>query len=410
MRRHDRRVVVTGVGPVAPIGLGREEFWSAAASGVSGTSALSELPLSFPIESLRSRVVGRVKLATNNTEPRHIGLARAAMRLALQDAGLESLDHLSSSLVMGTAVAATAEMEKAYLGLWDRERRDQQIGDTPLLPMVVFQTMADVLAAESSCHGAVLTVSTGCTAGIDAIGMSFDLVRSGRADVVLTGASEAPLTPVVFAAFDAIGALTQRNERPQAASRPFDAGRDGFVLGEGAACLVLEERGHAMRRGAPIYAEIEGFASLCNGYHMTDLPADGAAMACCMEAALQDADLAAGEIDYINAHGSSTLQNDLCETNAVKRVLGAQAYDVAVTSLKSMTGHALGASNALEIANCALSLQRQFLCPTINFERAGEGCDLDYVPNSGRSARLKHLFKLSSGFSGIHSVLVMARP
>lgn len=408
IRPGERRVVISGIGPVTPIGTGRDEFWDAASRGHSGTSALEELPLGFPVDSLRSRVVARVPISFAGREPRHMQLAKTAMRLALRDAGLASLADVASAVVVGTAVAATTEMESTYLGLWNGETIDESSTEEPLVPMLAFHTMAHELARACRCSGPVLTTATGCTAGIDAIGTAFSMVRSCEADVVLTGASEAPITPVVYAAFDVIGALTRQNDRPRRASRPFDAERDGFVLGEGAACLVVEELGHALARGANIYAEITGFASLSNGYHMTDLPADGSALAECIHLAMEDAALEAVDVDHVSAHGSSTPQNDLCETNAVKRVLGAHAQRITMTSLKSMAGHALGASNAIEIAACALTLASQFLLPTINLDRRGDGCDLDYVANEGRPGRVRNLLKLSSGFSGIHSVLAMA--
>lgn len=404
----ERRVVITGIGPVTPIGIGRAEFWSSAMRGRSGTSSLDALPLGFPVDSLRSRVVARVPLATSSEEPRHLQFARIASRLALHDAQLDSLAGLRSAVVLGTAVAATAEMEAAYLRLWNGTSLQDASCEQPLVPLLSFHTMAHAIARASHCSGNVLTTATGCTAGLDAIGTAFSLVRSCEADVVLAGAAEAPITPVVYAAFDVIGALTQQNERPQRASRPFDAARDGFVLGEGAACIVLEELGHALARGASIYAEVTGFASLSNGYHMTDLPPDGVALAECIRRVMEDAAVDAADVDHVSAHGSSTPQNDLCETNAVKSALGAHAQRITMSSLKSMVGHALGASNAIEIAGCALTLARQYLLPTINFESAGDGCDLDYVPNRSRPARVRNVLKLSSGFSGIHSALAMA--
>jgi len=229
--------------------------------------------------------------------------------------------------------------------------------------------------------------------------------------VVLAGAGEAPVCPVVYAAFDSIGALSTRNDDPASASRPFAKDRDGFVLGEGACMLVVEDYERAKARGARIYAELLGFASVSNAFHMTDLPADGAALARCMSLGLADAALQPEAIDAVNAHGSSTPQNDVCETNAIKAVLGERkAGQVPVNSLKSMVGHALGASNAIEIAACAMAIQDQYMFPTINFGSAGDGCDLDYVPNQGRGAPIGALLKLSSGFSGVHSALVMGHP
>jgi 3-oxoacyl-(acyl-carrier-protein) synthase len=313
-------------------------------------------------------------------------------------------------MVLGNAVGGTAAMEASFLQMIDRERLDPTRAPSDLLRQMSFHSMAHELAAWCGLEGPVLTVSTGCTAGLDAIATGFELVRSGTVKVAITGSAEAPLTPVVFAAFDVIGALTQRNFDAKHASRPFDRERDGFVLGEGAAFLVLEERKRALRRGAHVYAELIGFASLSNSYHMTDLPADGTALAECIRQALKDAGIAPHEVDHVNAHGSSTKQNDLCETNAVKTALGTRARQITMNSLKSMVGHALGASNAIEMVACALALDCQYLFPTINLDCPGEGCDLDYVANEGRHASLRNIVKLSNGFSGIHSVIVMSAP
>jgi 3-oxoacyl-(acyl-carrier-protein) synthase len=298
-------------------------------------------------------------------------------------------------------------MEASFLQMDRGGCLDVRRTPADLMRQMSFNSMAYELAAASGCQGPVLTISTGCTAGLDAIATGFDLIRSGEADVALTGSSEAPLTPVVFAAFDVLGALTKHNSDPEHASRPFDRDRDGFVLAEGAAFVLLEERGRALQRGAHIYAELEGFASVSNSYHMTDLPADGAALAECIRLAMKDAGIGPGDIDHINAHGSSTRQNDLCETNAIKKALGRRAQQITVNSLKSMVGHALGASNAIEIVACALSLANQHLFPTTNLDFPDDECDLDYVANQGRPARLRHLIKLSSGFSGIHSAAVL---
>lgn len=398
-----KRAVITGIGPVTPIGIGRDAFWRGAVRGRSGTEALTELPNGFDVAKLRSRVVARVPLGTADGETRNETLARFALKLALHDAGLTS----AQAVVIGTAVAATTEMESLYLSMWNGTALDETGCAEPLLRRLSFHTVASRLAEECECSGPVLTVATGCTAGLDAVGTAFELVAGGEADVVLAGASEAPITSVTFAAFDVIGALTKQNHRPERASRPFDAQRDGFTLGEGAAMLVVEERSHALARGAHVYAELTGFASLSNGFHMTDLPPEGNALAECMRRAMESAGLRARDVDHVNAHGSSTPQNDLCETNAIKQSLGGRATEITVSALKSMIGHALGASNAIELAACALLLDRQILFPTINLEQPGAGCDLDYVPRHARGARVRNLLKLSNGFSGIHSVLVM---
>jgi 3-oxoacyl-(acyl-carrier-protein) synthase len=245
---------------------------------------------------------------------------------------------------------------------------------------------------------------------LDAIGFALDCIRHGDADVMICGAAEAPITPVAMAAFDVIGALSKRNDAPQRASRPYDAHRDGFVLGEGAGILILEERSHALRRGATLLAEVRGFGSCNNAFHMTDLPPDGAALARSMRLALDDARLQGSTVDYVSAHGSSTSQNDANETAALKSVLGAHAYRVPISSLKSMVGHPLAAANALEAVSSVLTIQRGEVPPTINYETPDPACDLDYVPNEGRRRRVDVVLTGASGFSGIHSALVLTSP
>jgi 3-oxoacyl-(acyl-carrier-protein) synthase len=405
------RAVLTGLGPVTPIGIGQAELLAGLRRGRSATSSLNELPGGFPVEQLDSRITARVddaRLAAHAPlahPDRRIVFADLALRLALADAGLGEVGGARSALVLGNAVGAPTLVEAIFRRLRNGGL-DPAAPPPPLLDHLSFHTPATVLGRR--CRGArLLTVSTGCTAGIDAVGLAAELIWSGGADLVIAGSAEAPLTPVVFAAFDRIGALSRRNHEPERASRPFDRQRDGFVLAEGAALLVLEERRHALARGARIYAEVTGFASLSNAYHMTNLPADGAALAECIRRALHDAALAPEEVDHVNAHGSSTPQNDLCETNAVKSALGARAGAVTVNSLKAMIGHALGASNAVEVAACALSLSAGFVFPTANLEEPGEGCDLDYVAGAARETPIQNVVKLSSGFSGIHSALVL---
>ncbi|GAA0750597.1 beta-ketoacyl-[acyl-carrier-protein] synthase family protein [Ideonella azotifigens] len=407
------RVVITGIGPVTPIGSGRHEFWRAAAAGRNGVVDVASTGALGAHDALRSRIVACLPEAAlpgvGHGDQRLSAMCMRAFELACDDAGpLDGHAADQIGVVMGTAVGTTAAMERSFLKMAGTDA-----GATPfdLMEQVSFHTVAHAMARRLRAHGPVLTVSTGCTAGIDAIGMAFDLVRHGSCGVVLAGAGEAPVCPVVYAAFDSIGALSTRNDDPASASRPFAKDRDGFVLGEGACMLVVEDYERARARGARIYAELLGFASVSNAFHMTDLPPDGAALARCMSLGLADAALKPEAIDAVNAHGSSTPQNDICETNAIKAVLGQRkARQVPVNSLKSMVGHALGASNAIEIAACAMAIQEQYMFPTINFGSAGDGCDLDYVPNQGRGAPIGALLKLSSGFSGVHSALVMGHP
>lgn len=226
---------------------------------------------------------------------------------------------------------------------------------------------------------------------------------------MFAGAAEAPITPVTFGAFDVVNVLSARNDHPERASRPFDKKRDGFVLSEGAGILILEELGHALARNAHIYAEVLGFGTSCNAFHMTDLPSDGTAMANCIKLALQDADLKPTNIDYINAHGSSTRMNDIFETSAYKMVFGDYAYKLPASSLKSMIGHPLAAANAIELVICSMIFQHNILPPTINQEEKDPLCDLDYIPNEARAKKVNTIIKTSSGFSGIHSALIVKR-
>jgi act minimal PKS ketosynthase (KS/KS alpha) len=252
-------------------------------------------------------------------------------------------------------------------------------------------------------------LSTGCTAGTDSVAYAYENIQLGLADVMVTGASEAPITPIALAAFDVIKALSKHNDEPEAASRPFELTRNGFVLAEGSGVLILEEFGHAKRRGAHIYAEVAGFGSTSNAYHMTDLPADGEALARSMSIAMADARVNPEDVDYINSHGSSTEQNDVFETNAIKTALGAAAYRTPASSIKSMIGHPLSAANSIEIALSAMVIERGVIPPTINYRRPDPQCDLDYVPNEARDKKVDVLIKTSSGFSGIHSSIILKK-
>ncbi|HEY0049809.1 MAG TPA: beta-ketoacyl-[acyl-carrier-protein] synthase family protein [Pyrinomonadaceae bacterium] len=411
-----KKAVITGIGPVTPIGVGINSFWKSAIEGASGTSALTSLPLNFPVETFSSRIVAAVKdewlpaADESEDDARFFRFGSLACELALKDAGLEDIRGDKTAVVLGNAVGGTTPMEASYLSMKDGDTLDRRKTPYKLLKQMSFHYMAHEIAEKYGCEGTTLTVSTGCTAGVDAVAAGFELIKYGKAQTVIVGAAEAPITPVVYAAFDVIGALSKNNANPLEASRPFDKDRDGFVLGEGAGFLILEEKNQAIRRNARIYAEITGYASVSNSYHMTDLPAEGTALADCMKLALEDAGLAAEDIDHINAHGSSTPQNDICETNAIKNVFGRHAQNLTVNSLKAIIGHALGASNAIEIAACAAAIERQHMFPTAHLDAPGDGCDLDYIPKQSRRMNVRHLLKLSSGFSGIHSALVMSAP
>jgi len=344
---------------------------------------------------------------------RYVQFAMAAAKMALEDSGLDlkkvNLERMGVSLA--NAICGTKYMEEEFALVTDS-------GKNPIDPMIVrpdlydasmFNTPSSEVAAKYGLMGICNTISTGCTAGTDSVGFSLEAIQDGDADIMITGASEAPITPITFGAFDTVNVLSTHNDNPEKASRPFDARRNGFVISEGAGLLIVEELEHAKRRGARIYCEVLGFGTTCNAFHMTDLPADGEAMSDCILMALNDARINAEEIDYINAHGSSTRQNDVFETSAYKMALGRHAYNIPISSLKSMIGHPLAGANGIELALGAMMFERNILPPTINQEEKDPKCDLDYIPNVAREKKVDCMLKTSSGFSGIHSSMVLKR-
>jgi minimal PKS ketosynthase (KS/KS alpha) len=287
---------------------------------------------------------------------------------------------------------------------------DPRYASSFLYHALVPSCLATEVACRFGAHGPAFVVSTGCTSGIDAVGYGQQLVADGEADIVIAGASDAPLSPISIACFDAIRATSARNDDAEHASRPFDATRDGFVMGEGAAVVVLEELDRARARGAHVYCEVAGYASRSNAYHMTGLRPDGLEMAEAVRVALDAARLDPTAVDYVNAHGSGTKQNDRHETAAFKRSLGAHAYDVPISSIKSMVGHSLGAIGSIEVAACALAIEHSVVPPTANWQHPDPECDLDYVPVTARDVGIDVALSVGSGFGGFQSAIVLARP
>jgi beta-ketoacyl-acyl-carrier-protein synthase II len=414
-----RRVVITGMGVVSPIGIGVDVFWRNALSGRSGVVAVDRVPAQW----FRSKIAGQV----DDFEPRDHGLREGQLRrldrfvlfalacteMALSHAKLTTFDKQRAGVSIANAIGGTRRMEQEFLTLTERGRAelDPTWAHKALYQWCTFNTASAEVAAVHGLQGPCITLPTGCTAGLDALGFSLDMIRSGEADVMITGAAEAPLCPIAMAAFDVIGALSsKRNDAPATASRPYDVDRDGFVLGEGAAVFVLEELEHARKRGASVLAELCGYGSTSNAFHMTDLPPGGEQLAASLTLALQDARIEPEQVDYISAHGSSTSQNDINETAAYKRVFGKRAYSVPMSSLKSLVGHALSAANAIETVAAVMTLQDGQIHPTINHDMRDPACDLDCVPNHAIHRDVDVILKNASGFSGIHSALVLARP
>jgi 3-oxoacyl-(acyl-carrier-protein) synthase/pimeloyl-ACP methyl ester carboxylesterase len=432
--RFMNRVVITGIGIIAPSGVGKEEFWR---NNTAGAGFLSYEPEMEAI-GVRSRVVSRVARWTVSD---HHGLAEAASLsrlsrfaqfgvtvggMAARDSGLHpvngngedgrigsgDVDYERAGVVFSSAIGGTPEFQDAYEKLSDR-------GAHPVDPFPedscfydsVFLNYAPAWTAKTfGLRGPCTSLTTGCTAGIDALGLGFDLVRHGDLSLVVAAAAEAPLSGISYATLDVIGSLAVGDWPPERASRPFDARRGGFVLGEGAAAVVLEDLDHAIARRARIYGEVLGYASLNNAQHMTDLAPDGAPMAAVLRRLLDDAAVPAEIVDYVNAHGSSTDQNDLFETQALKTVLGGHAYRIPVSSTKSMIGHSLSAASLTGVIATIGAIQSGVVPPTANYEFPDPDCDLDYVPNVPREHHVGAALVMASGFGGIHSAALLRRP
>jgi len=408
-----RRVVVTGIGALTPIGITRAGMWDGLRAQRSAVRSITR----FDPAEFRSHNAAEIR---DYSPGDFLDRKRAkrldpfgqysviAARLAVEDAELdlskERLERVGAN--MGTALGGVGYAEQQCQVYFEKGLKHVD----PALALMVFGGAASCnIAIELGVQGPNSTNSMSCASGTIAVGNGFRAIRDDDADVMLCGGSEAPLSRLTFGAFAIIRAMSSRNDQPETSSRPFDRDRDGFVMGEGAAVLVLEERDRAIARGAPIYAEVLGFGSSNDAHHMTAPRPDGSMAAYAMERALADAHVNPDEIGYINAHGSSTPLNDVTETIAIKRVFGERAYRIPVSGTKGYYGHALGASGAFEAAICSLALQSGWLPPTVNLDTPDDACDLDYLRGSGREDRVETVLSNSFGFGGINASLVMRR-
>lgn len=411
------KAVITGVGVVAPGGVGGGAFW---ASMLAGRSATRLITL-FDAARFRCRIAAECDFdpVTAGLSPQQIRrmdraaqFAVVAAREALADAGLQpgDLPHERSAVAIGNAIGNTMMMEQEYAACSDGGRLwlcDQNYGVPHAYCSMIPSTIATEVAWECSAEGPVAVISTGCTSGLDAVGYAAQLIEDGTADLVIAGASEAPISPITVACFDALRATSARNDDPEHACRPFDLERDGLVLGEGAAVFVIEEGERARRRGTRPRAVISGYASRANAYHMTGLQREGREMAEAIRSALDHARIDPADIDYVSAHGSGTRQNDRHETAALKSSLGPHAYRVPASSIKSMIGHSLGGIGAIEMAACVFALDHQAVPPTANTEKPDPECDLDYVLGGAREARVDTVLNIGSGFGGFQTAIVL---
>jgi minimal PKS ketosynthase (KS/KS alpha) len=415
----DRGVAVTGVGVIAPGGIGGPAFLDLLTAGRTATRRITR----FDPSPFRSQIAAECDFApaAAGLTPRQVrrmdlyvqyGVAAAAEAIA--DSGLDAqppdLDRAGTT--MGSAVGGTVRLEEEYVLACDAGA--QWLADHRYVHPYAYEawlpsSLASEVASAFGLRGPAATVSTGCTSGLDAIGDAAMVIEDGAADVMIAGAADSPISPISVACFDAIRATSPRNDEPARASRPFDRDRQGFVLGEGGAVLVLEETGHARRRGARVYCEVTGYATRSNAYHMTGLTEHGTEMSDAIDDALRQSRLDPADVHYINAHGSGTKQNDRHETAAFKRSLGHHAYDIPVSSIKSMVGHSLGGIGAIEAAACVLAIANSFVPPTANLENPDPECDLDYVPVHARAQRVDNVLSVGSGFGGFQTALVLRR-
>lgn len=406
-----RKAVITGLGVVSPIGVGKEAFFESLKSGRSGIGKITR----FDASSYPVQIAGEVKedltAFVSEKEAKRLDLfsvfALASASLALKDAGIEEVeDPYRCAVVVASGIGGIQTIESEHLNLLNKG----PLRVSPfLIPKIISNMASGNIAIKFGFKGPNFSVSSACASSAHALGIALDLIRTGKADVVLAGGTEAPITPLSVAGFSVMKALSTRNDEPEKASRPFDANRDGFVMAEGAAVLVIEAEEHARKRGAEIYCELAGYGFTDDAYHITQPDVSGETGAQTMKLALEDAKIPFDEVDYINAHGTSTKFNDEIETKSIKILFKERAYSLLVSSTKSMTGHLLGAAGAIEAAATALSIYHNVVFPTINLEEPDPECDLNYVPNEAVEANVKVALSNSFGFGGHNAVLAFRK-
>ena len=408
-----KRVVITGLGCVTPVGTGKEDFWVNIKSGVSGIDKITR----FDYTNYQTQIAGEVKDFTPEDYiskkelkkmDRFTQFAMVASKLAVADSELDlnSIDRYRMGTVIGTGIGGVETIEAQHKNLLEKGNRRV----SPFfIPMMIGNMAAGQVAIEFGAKGPSTNICTACASGTNSVGDAFKIIQRGDADIMIAGGTEAAVAEFAVAGFCNMKAMSTNNDNPQQASRPFDKERDGFVMGEGCGILILEELESAKNRNAKIYAEIVGYGMTSDAYHITTPAENGEGAARSMQVAINDAGIEPSQIDYINAHGTSTYYNDLYETMAIKSVFGEYAKNVSVSSTKSMTGHLLGASGAIEAIVCALAIKDNFVPPTINLENPGEGMDLDYTPNKGKERVINYALSNSLGFGGHNATIILKK-
>jgi 3-oxoacyl-[acyl-carrier-protein] synthase II len=408
-----RRVVITGLGIVSPIGNGRDKFWESLCAGKSGISKIT----SFDASAFSSRIAGEIRdfdptvyMSPKDVKrsDRFAQFAVAAACMSLEDANLEldRLDPYRVGCIIGSGIGGIHTIEREHKVLLNK-------GPTRVspffIPMLIVNMASGMVAIRLGAKGPNTCSVTACASSNHSIGEAFRIIQNNYADIMFAGGSEAAISPMAVSGFCAAKALSTMNDDPQGSSRPFDKNRNGFVMSEGSGIVLLEEYEHAKKRGAHIYAEVAGYGMSCDAYHMTAPDPEGKGAIRCMQEALKDAGINPDEVDYINAHGTSTMLNDAMETKAIKAVLGGHSKKAAVSSTKSMTGHLLGAAGGVELAAAALTVSRDIIAPTINYQYPDPDCDLDYVPNQTRNRQVNVAMSNSLGFGGHNATIVIRK-
>lgn len=408
-----KRVVITGLGCVTPVGTGKDDFWVNIKSGVSGIDKITR----FDYTNYQTQIAGEVKDFTPEDYiskkelkkmDRFTQFAMVASKLAVADSELDlnKIDGNRMGTVIGTGIGGVETIEAQHKNLLEKGNRRV----SPFfIPMMIGNMAAGQVAIEFGAKGPSTNICTACASGTNSVGDAFKIIQRGDADIMIAGGTEAAVAEFAVAGFCNMKAMSTNNDNPQKASRPFDKDRNGFVMGEGCGILILEELESAIKRNAKIYAEIVGYGMTSDAYHITTPAENGEGAARSMQMAINDAGIEPEKIDYINAHGTSTYYNDLYETMAIKSVFGENAKNVSISSTKSMTGHLLGASGAIEAIVCALAIKDNFVPPTINLENLGEGMDLDYTPNKGKERTINYALSNSLGFGGHNATIVLKK-
>ena len=408
-----RRVVITGLGMITPLGTGNQKSWEGLLEGRSAIGRITHfdpegLPCQIAAEVADFEVDNFIEMKEQKKMDRFIHFGLAAATLAMEDSGLKVTEDNADRIgvIVGAGIGGLSSIERYTQILNDRGPKRV----SPFfIPMTIINLTAGQISIRFGVKGPNSAIATACATGTHSIGDAFNLIRNGTADAMICGGSEAVITPLGIAGFTAMKALSTRNDEPEKASRPFDRDRDGFVMGEGSGVLILEELEHALDRGARIYAECIGYGLNSDAYHITSPSPNGEGAAKCMQAALQDARINPEEVDYINAHGTSTKYGDEIETRSIKTVYGEHAYKLCVSSTKSMIGHLLGASGGVEAAICALSIYNRSVPPTINLDNPDTECDLDYVPHTARTLDINIAMSNSFGFGGTNACIIIRR-